>query len=521
MKILKNIYVIPAIITFVLILLLFVEQVNEKTSFPSEGWSRSISFNEVSDGRTYFISTNENGSFEAYTPADNELLHLTINEDLEVTNKEIIPVELHKRKDFWAKDNDVIYLDEQKNLVLFSNGKNAVISENVNGASFDENTILFWDNKSIYFVDSESYKVTKVAETEKPIKDLLIDKDSKSFVVVFNIDPSVFDIAYYFHDTNVYIPVYSGELVTHLGATLTDLAFVDENEKLHFVYTAITRRQGVRKSKTNYLTVDVRSKEVKTEPLVILDSENNRPLSDPGDFELFSRNSQVKLLFSANGFLDKRTMEGSIYEAVNNDGKWIAERRSTTYKHSLRPEVVNDETIVWLDFYPQLTFSEEEYRFYASSSRTEVIKHTESVTGADLKIATSAMLTALPKSVFILFFAFLWIVPPVLILMTLAFVNPKHIEKTSWKVRITSVVLLVISQYFVMSKINASVFNIAAPDYLTFAYSMLVYASVLGIVSFMVMMFVRTEDWSPSVEFIYIACINAWFISLLYGSYLL
>jgi hypothetical protein len=522
-RLLKNIYFLPAFISLLLIGLLLLEQINEKTAFPAEGWSRSVPLAEETNGRTYFVNYDDNSrEFHAYTPIDNKLLHLVVDEQLNVQKSEKIALTLHKRKPFYAHESKIVYYNENK-LILYEDGKSSTLVSGVAGVEFDDDYIIYWKGNDVYSLNLDSLHESKIITFNKEISKVVVDEQTMSIIVLPTGAKDILDIGLFRLQEGSYKLTFAGEVNKNPDAVLADLAFLDDGEELHFIYTAITRKQGVRKSKTNYITLSLQTgeKQIHFTQFMFIDKKSNKPLMEPVTFDLFKRNDKVKLLFSAKGKVDKRNIITNIYEAEFIGGVWASERRSTTYRTSVRPSIVNETTIVWLDFLPQETFSNEKYILHGASQNERVVERTASINMEDVSSALADTFTTLPQSVFILFFAFLWIVPPVLFLIVLAFINPNLLEKQSWKIRLTAIGLLLVTQYFVFKKIKFFVFVLTAPAYLTFENSLFVYSFIVALISLIVVLIVKDEDWTPSVEFVYFTCINALFLSLLLGSYLI
>jgi hypothetical protein len=511
--------VIPIISSVILIGLLLIQQIQHTTALPSPDWSRSISISEDVEYSTNMTVENDNGTYTVYLPTEENINKLTMNSSLTVNNKEILNVSIPTKRPFWAYENMVIF-ERDETLYAYDGEKEKVLDQSIDGFRANENVIIYWKGKSIYSINKKTFETIFINENKSSILDIYLNANTSSFIVKSQAANSQFQLTLFkYGEENNFEEVPLLKMLDYIGnVRIKDFEFIEYGDKLTIIYQLYSSKGGSR-SYTNYFsTIDITNipAQVNFKQLLVYERNNPIPKKNARFINLSLKNQKLTLLFSAKGPIAPKKTQSNIYLATPENGKWIANRVSTTDHVSMNPFWLGNQTILWYDY-----VSSSQYQLFASSKDIEVINASKQMTKADFMTAIVDSTIALFVSFIVVLNSFIWLVPPILYFIILAFSKPRILEEDpSWISKI-GITLYVITQVFVIQSLLDGMYLHLAPSYLTFKGSSIIVPLVIAFLSWLIMRFASKESWNGLQKSTYFIAVNILLISLLAGPYVL
>ncbi|MBN8209429.1 hypothetical protein JI666_11795 [Bacillus sp. NTK071] len=497
-------FAIPILTAFVILLLVFLHQLSILQEKPDESWSRTVDLNVAAQDNQIFTQKQDDQT-TLYFSGD-PVRKVTVNEQLDVATEDL-SYAVPEGYSFYVDDQQAIYKKKDA-LVYSTNGKEETIAENIEGLNASDNGIVAWSRHQLYFITPEG-TIESATKLSSYIKNAVLTEDGKALLYVQSDAMNQFFTLEQGADPElVYeIALSSGELFSNLQAIYTDKGLV-------FTYTAFATRQGARIVNTYYgESIDGETAEVNL--LKIANAETGDDFTKPNYFSLNEINGVPHLLFSANGEISPKRDVISIYEATQQNGEWVASRRSTSEELSIRPVSVSESSVIWMDK------EKSGFVLHGSTTSPEVVKSSNATTGQDLKIALFYTFTAVVGMFAMLAFSFGFLILPAVGLMYLYFANTTAIEQDKQWVEWTIVLLCVGSQMIFLPSILDGPFQYLAPTYLTFQGAAYVWPIIIFLVSFMISRFGQDQEWTILQRTSYQLGLNLGILIFLLGPYIL
>ncbi|MFD1736450.1 hypothetical protein ACFSCX_07720 [Bacillus salitolerans] len=510
-----KILLLPFLLTLIFLSLVFWQNLSLERSLPSEGWSRTISLHGEVGMSPAFVYSDEAG-IHIYSHNDHKVTHFNATDGLKVKNKTELPVKIPAMAPFWAKDNNVLFL-QNHSIVFFNGEKEEVLLEGVDGFSTSSDKMMYWQDKRIYSLSTTTFEGTLVGESEFEIDSISVADESPSFLVLSDRTTRVLKATLFQHNNGTFTPTPLFTVDETGVEEFTGLDFIETDSDIHILYSTFSMAQQKRNYRTYFasLSKDQVQNGADFKEMHYYDDKTRERIRKPRYPELFLKDGQPTVLFSAEGSTVGKRTAVNIYEAVQVESNWLSERRSTSNSVSVEPAPINSENVIWLDF------SGEQYAIVGSTTNEEAIAQSLKITDTDIKSASSATLTSVFTGFLMLFLSIMWIIFPTVFLTIIFFKDNELIEgKTKW-VEYTSVALFVAAQLLFHEKLFNRSFYSLAPDYLTFSGSQYMIPILLGALCYVITMISHNREWGIVSKVSYFMGINILFIMILVGPYTL
>jgi hypothetical protein len=507
--------VYPLIVIIALLGLLFYEHLKTETALPSEGWSRSINFDVTSSIISNPYVTRSEDFYYLYFPTEKGVIRLTLNEQLKVKQRLTLPIQVPSNTHLWAHEKHLIFV-EQSELKLYNGKTTKTLAKNVTNFTVNKDTLLFWKENELYELDVNSLQSKQLSVFPAKIFDVIVDKKAASYLVVLQVNSSQYEFVMVESEQTVQPKITHLPSLTLIGSeSLEEVRFARENENVYIVYGTYSSAQGIKAYRAYeiQLSLDNLSTVVNGNRIDFYDKQFGGKLPNPRYLEISVDKGEVSVLFTAIGPSSARSEEVNVYEAKKEENRWIASRRSTTHDVSLEPFWLMDETILWLGF------SGKDYTLYAASADSHIIADSQKLNVSDWKYAFSNMIMSLFGSTMILLFMIAWLILPAAFYFVMYYVNDRFIEYHSQRAIFIMMILYIISQLIFFTKSLSMVRY--APAYFSFPGSLLLLPLFIAGLAWLIWRTVKDEEWGVIGNFAYFAVVNALFIMLSFGPYIL
>ncbi|TLS36591.1 hypothetical protein [Pseudalkalibacillus caeni] len=507
---------LPLILSAVLIGLLIFQNLQNEIQLPDEGWSRSIPLPITTGETDPFVRSDEDG-FSVYAPESGKIVHLKLDKALNVKNESSIPAGIGIDDAYWAKDNEAIYIKDGTLLSLKGNEETTIL-DNVTGLSASESTIVAWKENKLFTVNTETKAATPAGETKDPISSVVIPENAPSFIVISNPKETVKKLSYYKAEAgNSYTATDMFTLEMNPGENIFSIDYIENKAGLEVVYNTFAIRQGKREYRALHTSIPFEnlSSEPSFKAVNLFEEKAGSKLQDPAYLQFALKGQKPTLFFAARGASIQKKDSVNIYEAIQKDDKWLANRRSTSEQQSVLPVFGDDQTLFWMDH------ENGRYSLATASSNPDVIEKSQKLTGEDWKNASADTFQALMGALMVIFNSMMWIIPTAIFLFAMLVVNVNAIENDERWVRTTSIVLYLLTQIALIHFIFNNPFYTFAPSYLTFTGSVVILPLLLGVLTWLFNKFGRNDEWGSISKVSYFIALNTWIVLIVIGPYIL
>ena len=527
----KTAKIIPWFIVIILIGLLYLNNLKIEMTIPAKGWSRPVDLKAVTNYPVQIFHYNNNGNVEILFSNGTEMNHLTVDKKLMIKNVETLPVSGDTNSPVWYNNGKLVY--QKGDILNLYDGTKTIISEKITTFTGKENLVVFAVEKNLYSLDLQTKKENLMATFDHPISNLLLSKSTEDILVVQKIDDSSKRLSLLHND----VPISIGEIKHSITERVDEIDFdMSQNNGL-ILYEIMSIVQGERSYRPYYLPFAMSGiQSLEAKPLVI----EGEFTSTPRDFNVSLKNG-IKVLFTAEGITKGKKSKVNVYEAslvkssssqtnvlkssefdltslLSSTVRFTSERRSMSETIASKPFHLDDNghSIAWFGF------DGEKYHLLATSTDADIVKTANAVNKNDYKIAAFQSVTNLFSAILSLFFALLWMFPPVIFYFVMFLFQGHRFEsnRSGWIVPFAFLTYLITQIYFFKTQFGGTAL-LLAPDYLKISNGLMIWPTILGIISFIIYVVSKREDTSIILGLFYLIGIDILFISLLLGVYIL
>jgi hypothetical protein len=511
-------FLIPILFFLLVFSVLTNQNLENELELPAEGWSRSLPLEAGIIGEVKPVFYEEKGQKHVYVPNKNEVLSFTVNSDLEVTNKKTTALSIPSPQNFWAKDNQFVFV-KNKQFIHFDGQKENILDQDVYGMDSNKKKIVYFKEHEILSVNPESWDIESIDNVGERLESVVLNTDSESFLAsgIIQGDTKRAKAIFYQQDESGFKKhtiLNEYEMITqnHFG-----FYFIENGQNLTVFYSLFENTSGAKSyyifKGSNNLNSDADWNFTK----MTFQNKNGINLENPKYLQYgVNKNNQAKVLFTTRAMKSHEKEAVNVYEAFENGDVWVTERRSTTDDGSLHAQWVDDNSIIWMNM-----ISQTEFTFSGASKNSDVIEKSLIKTNDDYKQAISTTILSLFQGLVLAMSAMYWITPAVLFALLVYIVKISLMEDEDKRVMFTILALyLGIQIIFIQKLFNDHYYNFA-PEFLTFSGSSFIIPLLLAIISGLAVWFGKKKDWSMIASISYFIAVNIIFLSLTVGPYML
>ncbi|MCF6139403.1 hypothetical protein [Pseudalkalibacillus berkeleyi] len=504
---------LPVLLLVIMVGLLTFHHASKEKNLTPEGLSRNTEVVNDAKGKVLSVSKLDSG-YDVHYNEDDQLTNVHVNETLEVTHKETLPVELDLTATYWAKQNQAIYLNEEK-LIYYDGKKNQTLDTNINGLTVGLDTVYYWKDNQIFSMNPSTQKSTLVAKTEQAVMKLFTSEDTKGLFIATVKKQDLSSDVYVYQQSDqdsqllqkFNIPSLSGERIHTVDASQTQ-------QGTHLIYTTKQTHAGTVTVRGYYNLFESPKEEPKFQKIKIYDSFTNDQMRVIDNLDLVLTEDGPEIILSARGMITAKVRSWNIYRAKQQQSeKWIANHISTSTSISRNHVYVSEHELFWLDS------RGKKAKIMAVSNHPELLQKAESFQTADFVNGFYTGISSLPYGFIMLMVAMMWVAPSAIFLFCVSFWNEDAmVQKRSW-VRYSTIGLFAICQYYLMQQFFTPMFEAFSPDYLSFQWHSIILPLGIILMSLLFTQFTRQKQWSIYQEFGIFTLFNTLFIVFLISPY--
>jgi hypothetical protein len=511
----KSTFYIPILLLVVMVGLLTLHHAGKERDQTPEGLSRNTDVVEGAKGKVLTVNKIDSG-YDVHYNENEKLTNVQLNDTLEVTNKETLPIELSLAATFWAKENQAIYIEKDQ-LLHYDGSKKHTIDKEVEGLSVGDETVYYWKKNRIFQLDTSTITSSEIAATEQPVTKLFTSDDTNGlFAAAVQKEDYSNDVLVYQtsgQDTQMNhmfnVPSISGERVNTIDLSQNE-------EGTHVIYTTKQSHAGTITIRGYYNIFTGNEKEASFKEIAVYDAFSSDRMRVIKDLDLVMTESGPEVFLSARGLITPKIESWNIYRAEPQDsGKWIANHISSTKSISNNHVYASEGEIFWLDAKGKTV------KIMAVSDHPHLVQKAEEYQPSDFIQGFFSGITTLPYGFILLMVSAMWIAPAAIFLFAVSFWNENAIEqKHSW-VRYSTIGLFAICQYYLMQQFFTPMFHAFSPSYLSFPWHSIVLPLAFVFLSMLFTLIVRQKQWSIYQEFGYFTLFNTIFVIFLISPYVI
>jgi hypothetical protein len=514
-------FVIPLLFFLVVFVAFTLENLKTELKLPNEGWSRSLPLQTEKIGEVKPVFQEQNGMQRVYVPKENEVLSFHVTDQLDVKDKQTIPLSIPSPQDFWVQGDQFVFVRD-KQLIHFDGEKENALDQDVYGMDSNPNNIIYFKENEILTVDKSSWSVQSLKKLPEQIYSIVLNDTSDSFISVGKTSKqSSKQVKVTFHQPDnqsdsgfkEYIILDKDEQIqeNHFG-----FYFIENGNDVTVYYSLFSNNSGGKSYKifqgTNQLNAN---SDWDFSIMTFIDNIGTK-LENPKFIQYgVDENGQAKVMFTTRALKSNEKEAVNVYEARANGDVWKTELRSTTNDQSVHPYWIGEDSVMWLNL-----VGYKEYTFSGASKNTDVIEKSLKITKIDLKEAVSATVLSLFQGLIFAMSSVYWITPAVLFALVIYIVKIKLMEDEDKRILYTILALFLGVQFIFIQKLFNTHYYMYAPNYLAFSGSSFVIPIVLALASGAAVWYGRKQDWSKLTAIGYFAVLNTFFLSLVVGPYM-
>ncbi|MBO9129207.1 hypothetical protein [Bacillus sp. 165] len=514
----KKAIAFPSVTIIFLLALLFYQNMNMQTSLPSKGWSRSVTMDIQSEYLAKPILKKAGNVYEIYVPRGQGIAHATYDSKLHIQTKESIPVQVPSFSNLFIHNKQFVYLKDG-NLILHDAVKETILDKEVTSFGFNKEQLIYWKENRAFELDTIKWESRLLAEFSSPIRNIVFDVSSPSFLIVLQETDLTTKFVVFEHEAEGGYKQTQLSPLQQIGSEkMQEVLFTQEGSRATIIYGTYSSAQGVRTYRAYEWQVDMNEPlQAPTTKLIKFRDENNgSAFENPRYLQVKKKQNNLVILFAADGQTVGKFYGTNIYEAKKEGDTWNAGRRSTTNDVALEPFFMGDNAIGWY------TFSGKTYSLHAASTDAGVISKSEEITSSDWKSTFYNTLMALSGSFMITLLALIWVIAPIVLYIITYIVKTNEFEDNRLKWLPYAWIGLYIGSQLLFFYLSFDKKRLVfAPEYLTFTGSFILIPIILTVLSWGMLRFSQQEEWGTIKSASYFTIVNILLYMFLLGPYLL
>ncbi|MDP5275416.1 hypothetical protein [Chengkuizengella axinellae] len=504
----RKAFFLPFIFSLFMIGLLLYLDLQEERLAPSEGWSRSLTLPVQENYINKPFIFEDGDLYHIYSSTNKDVSHLVVDESLEVQSDVKLPVIVPSSSNMWASGNELIFI-KNNTIQKYDGDSTTDLELNAEGLVASKDQVVFWQEHQLFELNSTTLEQKQLLETAFPVTDVLIDEKTNSLLVLTREDAIHFGVTFLENKNNNFEVKNGGLIKISDRHKITSTSFALHNREIDILIGTNAIEAGMR-SYYAYRTVinlDNITTETNTTHLTIVEKESDRKIRNAQDLVITYKEGVPSIIFSAKGKFGKQRETVNVYEAHNEDGQWLAERRSTSRNLSKKIQWLNSESLIWLGF------TGGEYMLYGASMNEKAVDNSLKMTKEDWTFAASTTTIGLVISALIILIMGIWIGPPLVYLILVYIVNKTFIDREVKWLGVSTILVYLVGQITLNHLVLNNYMN---PLGLSFTGSGIVATIVLFIFTFILFNLARNKEWGLLVSISYFIGMNMLFSALLY-----
>lgn len=519
-NLLKQFYwVIPVVILFLGLALLFYQNFMKVTEPPEPDWSRALLIGETNLNKLPPVKMTEDGEFLITRFEDGNLATTRLGKDFIVKDTETYDIPVDKWTQLYQQDDKIIYFDFTN---IYDKDKNTIITD-VEKFYPLETTILYVKENVLYQLNPENLKSQRIMDIDLKEVDITPQENEDGInILAYSSVLNGVDITLHQLTDGKINTLYQSTIPVEPGKVVNDISFALNDQKLALlILEELVLTQGNPEFFNYFMQTTVTNKnQPPVNELVLRDPAGNNNLTEVSNVVLTYNNGMPTLLFQANGQTETQYNDRTafnIYKAeINEDGTTSTERRSNTPYISTNPQWVNEETIAWLDLDP------DGNRINISSANLAAISKVIELSQDDWLNSLGKTMGMATSSFFAVAISFVWYIWPLLFVVLMYMFKSRILNHDPKWIYYTGIGLYAIAAAVGKNQVFVDNIYINAPAYLTFNGSAYFYMIIFALIAlWLTNLTKRINDWDGTVRILYFVGIHIFLITIFFGPYII
>ncbi|WP_408009007.1 hypothetical protein ACJROX_01295 [Pseudalkalibacillus sp. A8] len=506
----RTIY-LPAFLLILLIGLLTFHHATKERDLTPNGFSRNT---EVADGAKGKVLTAKKvgDGYDIHFNENGKLTNLQVNENLEVTNKESLPVQLDLNASIWANQGQAYYLEDQE-LVYFDGEDKQTVDNKIEGFKASTENLYYWKDDRVYMIDPTNNSSRQLLQTSAPVTKLFVSEQKGLFAVINKKEQYTTEVSVYKTNKGDAQKIEEFDIDSISGENVKNIDIAENEDGIHLIYQTAQPYEGTIIVRGHYNLFSTPHEQPSFEEIKVYDTFTKSRQRVIENLDLVMTERGPELFLSIRSMIKPKIESWNVYRAIQKDGKWIANHISTSTSVSKNHVYVDEGEIFWLDT------RGKDSKIIAVSDNPFLIEKAETFQVSDWVNGFYSGIAKLPYGLILLLVAVMWLAPTLIFLFCVTFWNEDAIEQRRSWVRYSAIGLFTIFQYFLLQRFFTPVFEAYSPIYLSFQMYSIIVPIVLVLLSWFFTHLVRKNHWNFYQEFGYFALFHTLMIIFLISPY--
>ncbi|PFA68112.1 hypothetical protein CN378_08360 [Bacillus sp. AFS015802] len=503
---------IPLGVMVLFVAALFIHQLFLVKELPQPNWSRSLPLDYTSKEKPQVFQNNG----DVYVSSKGKVHALSINDQLNVSNENVIGTKITRGYPFWTDGNQFIYYKDG-NLVLTRNQEDDVLSEGITGLGTGEDRVYYWSNEKLfeYRIDEGSSQAVHTFQSE--ISDIHVGPDGSSIVQVKKDDSH--DLVYYMNENGEVTDKPFLLVNTSANKKMDGLTFKVKDGQLILLYSEKSRTQGTLSYsvyKVQAPLQELGDSILSGNKMEFVNKSNGEKLESPGGVQFVDVGGKDSVVFTSEGQQVGDNSSVRLYMAPFENGGSLEGTAISTTKHvTYSPLQITDESLVWFNY------DGGTYELYGASQNEQVISKSTNWSQRSVREALNNGVLMMFSSLVTIMTSFYWFLPSLFLLILLYIFRPNVFEKdgVSWA-EYASIIIFMLMPISYTSKAMNPYFYQVAPEYFVFPGSSYALLVLLGVITWVIWRKGRDPEWGSFAGAFYFMGIYVLFYITSIGPYI-
>lgn len=512
----KLVWLLPTVVVFIGISLLFSQNYEKVTEPPDEEWSRELEIGKTPVLRSPNVNALDGQPTVSFL-TEQGIQQNVYDEEYSLTDQVTYDVPVDKFTKFYINESRMIYADYYS---LYDEETGDKITD-IQSFYPLESQALYMNEQKLFAIDMDNLDSTELLTIENTHTKLLAEEtQTGTYLLTSEVTTAGNQLTYYMLENNEVEKLGESQFTLNDSEEIRDIQFTIHDDTLQLLVSTVLKQSASGKMQNFYYYSEGPINEKPNLSKVAFDDPfSNHELREVSDVKIQSNNDGSLLFFKAIGGTETTFRESdqfNIYQAqIQSEGQSVVTRLSNTPELSNFPVSIDDRTVVWVDH------SGEGHRLLLASKNSDVIEKADQITKRSLLHALGKTMGMLSYSLFTILISIFWFLWPLLFIIILMFIKKDALDQDRSWVLYSGILIYLIAAVLVRDPMFPDTLNGFAPQYLSFPGSPLFFLLGFALLSYGILKTgAKVRDWSIPIQLTYFISMHILFIAVFFGPYL-
>lgn len=507
-----KVFGIPLGVMLLFVAALFIHQLFLVKELPQEDWSRSIPLDFTSKERPQVFQNNG----ELYLSSKGQIHALSFNDEMNVSEENVIDTKITRGYPFWTDGNQFIYY-KNGNLVRSRNQKDDILSEGITGLGTGADHVFYWNNEKLYEYRMKQDTSDEIHTFSSEISAIHVGENGSSIIQVKKDDTH--DFIYYMNEKKEVSKKPFLLVNTAPNKKMDGLTFKVKEGQLTLLYNEKSRTQGTLSYNVYKVQAQLQGlgdSILTGKKMEFMNKDNGEKLVSPGGVQFVNVGGEDAVLFTSEGQQVGDNSSIRLYVAPFENGDTLAGTSISTTKHvTYSPVQLTAESLVWFNY------DGGTYELYGASQNEQVVSGSTNWTQRSVREALNNGVLMMFSSLVTIMTSFYWFLPSLFMLILLYIFRPNVFEKegVSWAEYASIIIFMLMPITYTSKAMNAYFYQVA-PEYFVFPGSSYALLLLLSLITWVIWKKGRDPEWGSFAGAFYFMGIYVLFYITSIGPYI-